>query len=67
MESTLQNVCLNIPKSDMKFFRELAKKMGWTVESKESVLKKYAESRPKGADLSDDDIMAEINAVRYQK
>lgn len=51
----------------MKFFRELAKKMGWTVESKDSILKKYAESRPKGVDLSDDDIMAEINAVRYQK
>ena len=28
METTIQSVYLNIPKADMKFFKELAKKNG---------------------------------------
>ena len=67
MDSTIQSVCLNIPKADMKLFKELAKKMGWTVDTKENILKKYVNSRPRQAKISDDDILAEVNAVRYKK
>lgn len=67
MDSTLQGVYINVPQADMKFFKELVKKMGWTVETKESLLKKYISKRPSKVDLSDEDIMAELNAVRYKK
>ncbi|MDL2247385.1 hypothetical protein LJC05_01460 [Bacteroides sp. OttesenSCG-928-J23] len=60
MESTLENVYLNIPKADLKLVKELAKKMGWKVETKDTLLKKYISSRPKRVDLTDDEIMAEI-------
>ena len=46
---------------------ELAKKMGWSIETKESLLKNYISKRPTKVELSDEDIMEEINAVRYRK
>lgn len=67
METTIQSVYLNIPKADMKFVKELAKKMGWSIETKESLLKNYISRRPTKVELSDEDIMEEVNAVRYRK
>ena len=58
---------LNIPKSDMRFFRELVTKMGWDADTKESALQKYIASRPKNVKLSDEDILSEVYAVRYKK
>ena len=66
MEAVL-NVRLNIPKSDMRFFRELVTKMGWDADTKESALQKYIASRPKNVKLSDEDILSEVYAVRYKK
>jgi len=66
MEAVL-DVRLNIPKTDIRFFRELVTKMGWVVETKESALQKYIASRPKNANLSDEEILSEVYAVRYGK
>lgn len=67
MDSTLRGVYINVPQADMKFLKELVKKMGWTVERKESLLKKYISKRTSKVDLSDDDIMEELKAVRYKE
>ena len=67
MDSTLRGVYINVPQADMMFLKELVKKMGWTVERKESLLKKYISKRPSKVDLSDDDIMEELKAVRYKE
>ena len=61
------NVRLNIPKSDISFFGELASKMGWEIQSKESILHRFIETRPKDADLSDEEIMDVIRSIRYSK
>ena len=66
MEQVL-GVRLNIPKSDVRFFKELVSKMGWVFETKESVLQKYIASRPKNVELSDEEILSEVYAVRYEK
>jgi len=66
MESVL-DVRLNIPKSEVRFFRELADKMGWAFETKESALQQYIASRPKNAKISDEEILSEVYAVRYGK
>jgi len=66
MEPVL-DVRLNIPKSDMRFFRELASKMGWAVETKESALQRYIASRPQKVKLSEQEILSEVYAVRYGK
>ena len=34
METTMQNITLTLPVADMKFFKELVKKMGWSIEER---------------------------------
>ena len=68
MDTTMnQGICLSIPKSDIKFFKELAKKMGWDIDIREDFLKDYIASRPKRVNLSEEEILAELNAIRYEK
>lgn len=68
MDTTMnQGIFLSIPKSDIKFFKELAKKMGWDVDIREDFLKDYIASRPKRVNLSEEEILAELNAIRYEK
>jgi len=67
MEAVLEDVRLNIPKADMRFFKELVNKMGWVVETKEDTLRKYIASRPRGVKLSEEEILSEVYAVRYGK
>ena len=68
MDTTMnQGVFLSIPKSDIKFFKELAKKMGWDIDIREDILKDYIASRPKRVNLSEEEILAELNAIRYEK
>ena len=68
MDTTMnQGVFLSIPKSDIIFFKELAKKMGWDIDIREDFLKDYIASRPKRVNLSEEEILAELNAIRYEK
>ena len=68
MDTTMnQGVFLSIPKSDIKFFKELAKKMGWDIDIREDFLQDYIASRPKRVNLSEEEILAELNAIRYEK
>ena len=68
MDTTMnQGVFLSIQKSDIKFFKELAKKMGWDIDIREDFLKDYIASRPKRVNLSEEEILAELNAIRYEK
>ena len=68
MDTTMnQGVFLSIPKSDIKFFKELAKKRGWDIDIREDFLKDYIASRPKRVNLSEEEILAELNAIRYEK
>ena len=68
MDTTMnQGVFLSIPKSDIKYFKELAKKMGWDIDIREDFLKDYIASRPKRVNLSEEEILAELNAIRYEK
>ena len=68
MDTTMnQGIFLSIPKSDIKFFKELTKKMGWDIDIREDFLKDYIASRPKRVNLSEEEILAELNAIRYEK
>jgi len=62
-----EKVFVEIPRSDIDFFQLFAKKMGWTLENKNDLLDKYIASRPKNVDLTDEEIMEEVRAVRYAK
>jgi len=66
MEAVL-DIRLSVPRTEMKFFRELVAKMGWKAETKENALQQYITSRPKNVKLSDEEILSELYAVRYGK
>lgn len=42
------------------------RKFGWEYETSEDSLKRFIQSRPKSAGLTEDEIMEELKAVRYQ-
>lgn len=65
METALQGFYVNIPQADTAFFEELMKKMGWSCQTKESLLENYLKLRPADADLSEEEILEELSAVRY--
>ncbi len=62
-----QGVYLNIPRTDWTLFQELVNRFGWQSETREQVLDEFIKTRPQNVDLSEEDIMNEVRAVRYAK
>ena len=60
----MTQIVLSIPTEEMTFVSLLAKKMGWKIETKESLLDPFIQSCPKDVDISDEDIQNEVDAVR---
>ena len=56
--SSIQGAYINIPISDWKFFKELVKKMGWEVQTREELLDSFIESRPEKSPLTDEETKA---------
>jgi hypothetical protein len=62
-----QGVYINVPKIDWPLLRELIRKFGWKAETREQLLDRFINNRPSNADLSEEDIMNEVKALRYSK
>ena len=60
-----EKILVDIPQSDMMFFELFANKMGWHFNIKQNLWDKYINNSPKEIDLSDEQIMKEVRAVRY--
>lgn len=65
--ATMQGVYVNVPSVDWSLFRELIRKFGWQAETREQMLDRFINSRPAKPMLSEEEIMDEVNAVRYDK
>lgn len=63
----MQSVYLDIPQSDWQLLKDLAKKFGWKAQSSEEMLSAFVASRPKGMDITEEEIIAEVKAVRRGK
>ncbi len=63
----MQGVYVNVPSVDWSLFRELIRKFGWQAETREQMLDRFISSRPAKPMLSEEEIMDEVNAVRYDK
>lgn len=59
------NLYLQVPTSDLVLISMIAKKMGWTLESAESILERFISTRPADVPLSDDEIIEEVRSNRY--
>ena len=62
-----QGIYLNVPMTDWVLLKELIRKFGWQAETKEQLLDRFVKSRSKNPSLTEDEIMEEVNAVRYKK
>ena len=62
-----EDIYVRMPQSDIRFFQQFAKKMGWLVENKQTLWDNYIKNRPTNVDLTDEEIMDEVRAVRYSK
>ena len=73
----MEDLVLTIPIQDAAFVETLAKRMGWTMRKRRTSVERFirsAEGRsqgenscPKTPQMTDEEIQAEVNAVRYGK
>ena len=66
LATATQGIYLNIPQADYSLLSELVRKFGWQAQTREQMLDEFCASRPRVTNISEDDIMNEISAVRYQ-
>ena len=62
-----QGIYINVPMTDWVLLKELIRKFGWQAETREQLLERFVKSRPKSPALTEEEIMEEVNAVRYGK
>ena len=62
-----QGIYINVPMTDWALLRELIRKFGWQAETREQLLERFVKSRSDKELLTDEEIMEEVNAVRYGK
>ena len=60
-----QGIYLNVPMADWMLLKELIRKFGWQAETREQLLDRFVKSRAKKPALTEEEIMEEVNAVRY--
>ena len=61
----MTQIVLTVPNGDVSFLSTLAEKMGWSFQTSENLVEKFIASCPTDVSISDEEIQAEVNAVRY--
>jgi len=62
-----EKILIDIPQSDLVFFKLFADKLGWQLLNKQTLWDEYIKNSPENVDLSDEEIMEEVRSVRYGK
>ena len=60
----MEEFVLSIPTQDSAFIKTLAARMGWTMRKRSTSVERFISSCPKTPQMTDEEIQAEINAVR---
>ena len=61
----MEDFVLSVPVKDRSFMEALASRMGWKVRTRRSSVERFIQSCPKSPVMTDEEIAAEVNAVRY--
>ena len=61
----MTQIVLTVPNGEVAFLSTLAEKMGWSFQTSENLVEKFIASCPTDISISDEEIQAEVNAVRY--
>jgi len=62
----MEDYVLTVPFKDKSFIEALASRMGWRVRTRRSTVERFINSCPKSPVMTDDEIAAEVNAVRFE-
>ena len=60
----MEDLVLSIPIQDKALVETLAQRMGWTMRNRRTSVERFISSCPKIPQMTDEEIQAEINAVR---
>ena len=60
----MTQIVLTVPNGEVSFLSTLAEKMGWSFQTSENLVEKFIASCPTDVSISDEEIQAEVNAVR---
>lgn len=60
----MEDLVLSIPIQDRVLVETLAQRMGWTMRNRRTSVGRFIDSCPKTPQMTDEEIQAEINAVR---
>lgn len=60
----MEDLVLSVPAQDAAFLETLASRMGWMMRKRRTSVERFINSCPKTPQMTDEEIQAEINAVR---
>jgi hypothetical protein len=61
----MEDYVVSIPQRDFSLMEELFARMGWQVRPRRASIEKFIKSCPQTSMMTDEEIAAEVNAVRY--
>ena len=61
----MEDYVVSIPQRDLGLMEELFSRMGWKVRPRRASIEQFIKSCPKTPVMTDEEIAAEVNAVRY--
>ena len=61
----MEDLVISVPTQDTSFVEVLASRMGWKVRSRRSLVEQFINSCPETPLMTDEEIAAEVNAVRF--
>ena len=62
----MEDFVLSIPTRDQSFMEILASRMGWKLRPRRASIEQFINSCPQTPVMTDEEIAAEVNAVRYK-
>ena len=60
-----EKVLVDIPQSDMVFFKLFADKFDWHYNVRQNLWDEYIKTSPQNVELSDDEVINMVRTVRY--
>ncbi len=65
----MEDVLIKMPSADVTLLTQMASRMGWAIERQRDAIARFLDtcSVTKSESLTDEEIQAEVNAVRYGK
>ena len=61
----MEDLILSVPVSDYGIIEALAARMGWSLRPRRTSIDRFIASCPQTPQMTEEEISAEVNAVRY--